>query len=347
MSRSKLLLVLSLLTLTLPFLFLLLKRHSNPSAGPEINPHSTFICDRRSYPQPWRLRPDQLTVLVNGFSESRLPLLRRIAQSYSAFPCVHSVFILWGNDSTPSELLETLDLTSLGAPIYVVKQPSRSLNDRFLPRGAVIATRSVLICDDDVEIDAESLCFALRVWAQHGERRLVGFFARSHGFDLETGSWIYTVHPDRYSIVLTKLMIVATEYLFLYTCETPPGVREFVDENRNCEDIAMNFLVADRTGTGPLLVRGNPRDWGDTRNSGGGGVVDAALSNREDHRKFRGGCITEFHRLWGRMPLRYSYGVVGSNVREQALCDKFGVLVPCDQEAGSNSSRPRLSSKEH
>lgn len=337
--RSKLL-FLALLTLICPFLFLLLQPHSNPVAGPGIDPHIPSICDLRSYSQPWRLRQDQLTVLINGFSESRLPLLCRLAQSYSAFPCVHSVFILWGNDSTPSEILETLDLSSLGAPIYVVNQPSRSLNDRFLPREAVIATQSVLVCDDDVEIDAEALCFALRVWAQHGGRRIVGFFARSHEFELDTGSWIYTVHPDRYSIVLTKLMIVATEYLFLYTCEAPPGVKQFVEDNRNCEDIAMNFLVADRTGAGPLLVQGNPRDWGDTRNSGGGGVVDAALSNREDHRKFRGGCITEFHRLWGRMPLRYSYGVVGSKVHEQALCDKFGVLVPCDQEAGSNSSRP-------
>lgn len=289
--RSKLL-FLALLTLICPFLFLLLQPHSNPVAGPGIDPHIPSICDLRSYSQPWRLRQDQLTVLINGFSESRLPLLCRLAQSYSAFPCVHSVFILWGNDSTPSEILETLDLSSLGAPIYVVNQPSRSLNDRFLPREAVIATQSVLVCDDDVEIDAEALCFALRVWAQHGGRRIVGFFARSHEFELDTGSWIYTVHPDRYSIVLTKLMIVATEYLFLYTCEAPPGVKQFVEDNRNCEDIAMNFLVADRTGAGPLLVQGNPRDWGDTRNSGGGGVVDAALSNREDHRKFRGGCIT-------------------------------------------------------
>ncbi|KAH9322624.1 hypothetical protein KI387_017263 [Taxus chinensis] len=340
MVKSSRLLVIPLF-LFISLLFLRIPNpNPNPPTGLGIESLSSSICNPNFYPPQWQLRSDQLTVLINGFSESRLPLLQKIARSYSSFPCVHSVFILWGNSSTPSTLLETLNFESLGAPIYILRNPSSSLNDRFLPRD-FISTRAVLICDDDVEIqDSASLSFALRVWSQHRRKRIVGFFGRSHGFELETGAWIYTVHPDRYSIILTKLMIVGTEFLYLYTCHSPKGVREFVDKVRNCEDIAMNFIVADRTGVGPVLVEGSPRDWGDTRNSEGGLVVDAALSSLEDHRKRRGGCITEFHKLWGHMPLRYSYGVVSQRVREQGLCRKLGVVVPCDQFASLSTDRP-------
>eukprot|EP01018_Ginkgo_biloba_P010720 Gb_14383 [translate_table: standard] len=322
-----------------------LELQTNARSAKHLDISNEPICILKFYPQQWELRSDQLTVLINGFSETRLALLKKITRTYSASPCVHSIFILWGNNSTPSETLEKQVFDSLGAPIYIIKQHTASLNNRFLPRDFIV-TRSVLICDDDVEIDSKSLGFALRVWQQNEGRRIVGFFGRSHDFELETKSWIYTVHPDKYSILLTKLMIVATEFLFIYTCRNPTGVREYVDRNRNCEDIAMNFVVANRTGVGPVLVEGTPRDWGDTRNSGGGQVVDVALSNREDHRKDRGACITEFHRLWGRMPLRYSYGIVAQTVREQALCDKSGVLVPCDQEAGSTPDTPLMKFKQ-
>ena len=51
------------------------------------------------------------------------------------------------------------------------------------------------------------------------------------------------------------------------------------------------------------------------------------------HWEKRGECITEFHRLLGRMPLRYSYGkVVEAAVGEQGLCSKGGRLVRCDRD---------------
>ena len=45
------------------------------------------------------------------------------------------------------------------------------------------------------------------------------------------------------------------DYLQLYTAGMPPGVHEYVDAQRNCEDIAMAFLVANVTGTPPEYVR--------------------------------------------------------------------------------------------
>lgn len=292
--------------------------------------HDSSLCNKELYDPPWKLRSDQISILISGFAEARLPLLKQIARSYSVSAMVHSIYILWGNTSTPWSLLNQTDLVSIGAPVFLVRQDTTSLNDRFLPR-PYLKTRAVLICDDDITIDLDDLKFAFQMWKEN-ERRIVGFFPRSHEYQLHSMSWIYTIHPDRYSIMLTKLMILATDYLYQYTCAMPPGVKEYIDANMNCEDIAMNFVVANRTNQGPVLVNGKPRDWGDTRNS----VADlssSALSAKKQHRKNRGDCITVFHRLWDGMPLRYSYGKAINGVEEQVLCEKHGVILPCSDQS--------------
>ncbi|XXG57955.1 hypothetical protein AAC387_Pa04g0392 [Persea americana] len=96
------------------------------------------------------------------------------------------------------------------------------------------------------------------------------------------------------------------------------------------------------------MARRKVRDWGDLRNddddddddknssSGGGGgesekVGSVGISKRVGHMERRGGCIREFHRVLGRMPLRYSYGKVIEEVGEQGFCEKVGKLVLCDE----------------
>lgn len=172
------------------------------------------------------LHRDKFTVLMNGFSESRIPLLQSLAATYSLSPIVSSVLVLWGDPATSPRVLHRLahNLTlssSSSAPISLLLQPSTSLNNRFLPRPNDISTDAVLVCDDDVEVDPTTLEFAFRVWRQN-PHQLVGLFARSHDFDLDRKEWAYTVHPDRFSIVLTKFMLLKTRYVFLYTCRGGP-----------------------------------------------------------------------------------------------------------------------------
>lgn len=211
------------------------------------------VCDRSLYPPPWELRSDQLTILVNGFGEARLPLLQSSLRTYSSSPAVHAIFVLWGNTSTPDSVLQAAKFETLGAPIYIVRQKSTSLNDRFLPRQHV-KTKAVMICDDDITVDSTNLEFALQVWREN-QPRIVGFFPRAHSYALETQSWIYTKNQRKYSIMLTKIMILATEYLYRYSCEMPAGVHEYVDKGMNCEDIAMNFLVSNLRFVTPELSR--------------------------------------------------------------------------------------------
>ncbi|GAV63656.1 Glyco_transf_64 domain-containing protein [Cephalotus follicularis] len=300
-------------------------------------------CDPTKKRDPKTLRSDQITVLINGYSEARIPLLQSIAATYSASPSVSSVLVLWGNPSTSAHTLSwlahNLSLSSLGAAsISLHRQRSSSLNSRFLPRPDSIGTHAVLVCDDDVEVDSKSVEFAFRIWRSNPDR-LIGPFVRSHDVDLLRKEWIYTVHHDRYSMVLTKFMILKSEYLSKYSCGGGGRMREMrrmVDEMRNCEDILMNIVVADEINAGPVMVGvERARDWGDARNGGrrlmGRVVTEVGLSSRRgEHRKRRGNCIREFHRVLGKMPLRYSYGKVVSSVGEQGLCQKGGKLVLCD-----------------
>ncbi|CAI9094056.1 OLC1v1029707C1 [Oldenlandia corymbosa var. corymbosa] len=288
------------------------------------------------------LRSDQMTVVINGYSEYRIPLLQSIASIYSASASVSSVLILWCNPSTPSqtitELSRNLSLYStINAPISIIRETTTSLNSRFYPRDS-IDTRAVLICDDDVELDSKSINFAFNIWKSN-PHRLVGFFARSHAYDLNSKTWIYTSSHEKYSIILTKAMIIKQEYLWEYSCgggEVNKELRKIVDEEKNCEDILMNVVVADKVNAGPLLVgAARIRDWGDARNEGGVGKEEreAGISSRRgEHRKRRGQCISDFHRILGRMPLRYSFGKLVNNVGEQGLCEKGGKLVPCDEQ---------------
>ncbi|KAL6858959.1 hypothetical protein ACP4OV_017961 [Aristida adscensionis] len=302
-------------------------------------------CDAARRPGEAALRPDRLTVVLSGFSERRLPLLRAIAGAYAAHPLVLAVVVLWCNPATPDGVL----LRGLELPPRVTlrRAASASLNARFLPHPSV-RTAAVAVADDDVLPDAAALSFAFAAWQAARPGSLVGFFPRSHHLDLARGRWAYTAaQPGRYSMVLTKLMVLGADLLYRYSCSPElAAARAVVERERNCEDILMNFVAAEAAGEGPVLVEaGGVRDWGDPRNDAnagageeegrGGATKEVGLSWRggRGHWEKRGECITEFHRLLGRMPLRYSYGkVVEAAVGEQGLCSKAGRLVRCDKE---------------
>ncbi|XP_015695918.2 glycosyltransferase family protein 64 C3 [Oryza brachyantha] len=281
------------------------------------------------------LRTDRLTVLLIGYSERRLPLLRAIAGAYAAQPLVLAVVVLWSNPSTPESLL-----SGFPPAVTLHRTASSSLNSRFLPHPS-IRTAAVAVADDDVLPDAAALSFAFATWQRSRRGTLVGFFPRSHHLDLARGRWAYAAaQPGRYSMVLTKLLVLGVDLLRIYTCSPElAAARAVVDRERNCEDILMNFVAAEESGEGPVLVdAGSIRDWGDPRNDGAGGeamkAVGLSSTGGTGHWEKRGECITEFHRLLGRMPLRYSYGKVVAAVAggEQGLCIKGGRLVRCDQE---------------
>jgi len=68
----------------------------------------------------------------------------------------------------------------------------------------------------------------------------------------------------------------------------PAGVREYVDSHMNCEDVAMQLLVANVSGLPPVYVRGAVRDAG----------VFGGISTRGGHMGARSDCLNDMMALF-------------------------------------------------
>ena len=74
--------------------------------------------------------------------------------------------------------------------------------------------------------------------------------------------WWKVWWDGEYSLILTKAAFLHRTFLKAYTEVMPGAIRAYVDENRNCEDIAMQFLATNMTGKPPIFVRGRLTDLG-------------------------------------------------------------------------------------
>ena len=55
-------------------------------------------------------------------------------------------------------------------------------------------------------------------------------------------------------MVLTGVAFYHKYWSYVYTTQMPGNIKDWVDTHMNCEDIAMNFLVANLTGKAPIKV---------------------------------------------------------------------------------------------
>lgn len=150
---------------------------------------------------------------------------------------------------------------------------------------------------------------AFHAWEQN-PRQLAGFYPRAHlararpegGCSYIYSTKLSTVWLARaYSIVLTKAAVLHRDYLEMYTHYMPAGIREEVDKRRNCEDIAMQFLVSHVTDGAPTAVGSLwIRDVGQG-NAALGQV--AGVSAMGGHMAARSECLTAFARYYGGLPL--------------------------------------------
>lgn len=76
-------------------------------------------------------------------------------------------------------------------------------------------------------------------------------------------------------------------------------MRKWIDEERNCEDIAMNFLVANITGKSPIKV--TPRKKFKCPECKAQTVLSA---DALEHLRLRSLCVDRFVHDFGIMPLK-------------------------------------------
>lgn len=251
------------------------------------------LCYRKGY-----------ALLINTWK--RNDLLKQSISHYTSCRGLDSIRIVWSEPNPPSDNLVKF-LT------HVVKSKSRdgrqielkfdihkedSLNNRF-KEIKDLRTDAVLSIDDDIIFPCSTVEFAFSVW-RTAPNAMVGWVPRMHWIDKSNGNsgryiyggWWSVWWTGTYSMVLSKAAFFHKKYLSLYMNEMPASIREYVAYNRNCEDIAMSFLVANATGAPPVWVKGKIFEIGSTGISSLGGHIER-----------RSECVNRFVAEYGRMPL--------------------------------------------
>ena len=104
-------------------------------------------------------------------------------------------------------------------------------------------------------VSSSAFCIGLfRVWRENRDR-IVGLPGRLHSWNPDSQSWFYNNYLTcEISLVLTGAAFVHKYYFYVYTYSMSSLIRDKVDEYMNCEDIAINFLVAHMTRKPPIKV---------------------------------------------------------------------------------------------
>lgn len=239
------------------------------------------------------MRPyEQFTLVILCYNRTNVALVT--LEGMHQLPYLHSILVVWNYPEAPP-----LDLRwpKLHVPIHVVQGNKNSLNNRFLPF-ELIKTEAILTLDDDVQLRHDEIIFAFRVWRENRDR-IVGFPARAHFWSPSEKQWVYNSdYTCEISMILTGAAFIHKYYFYAYTWEMSHKIRDHVDVEMNCEDIAMNFLVSHITRKPPLKVTTH---WSFICHG-----CDTTLYSRPSHKTSRSICINKFSEIYGYNPLIYS-----------------------------------------
>ncbi|CAD5212457.1 unnamed protein product [Bursaphelenchus okinawaensis] len=235
---------------------------------------------------------EQFTAVIQTYN--RDSVLNVTLADLNRLPYLNKVIVVWNNiDRSP----ESLIWPKLHCPIVFVKPKQNSLNNRFMPLDE-IKTEAVLMLDDDIELKQHEIIFAFKsVWRENRDR-LVGFPARYHCRYDDQQLYYNSNHTCQYSLILTGAAFIHKEYLRMYDETMPELIKDKIDEWMNCEDLAMNFLIAHLTRKPPIKVTNK---W--TLRCP---TCEDSLFKHENHYNRRHDCLRLFTKVFGYNPLLFT-----------------------------------------
>lgn len=227
----------------------------------------------------------QYTIRVNTFR--RNDLLELFLDHYTQCEDVKSIQVVWSDQkySVPKDIRAKYSKEK----VLFEGHTTDRLSNRFkaiLP----IETDAVLSVDDDILVPCNKLTLAHQVWLAN-QRVLVGFAPRQHAYNPITGAmqylrWQHTWWNGVYSIMLTKVSFFHKDYLNDFFEVLPESLIEKIDKNRNCEDIAMAYVIAKKSNAAPVWVKSIVYE-----------EAESGISAQDSHFENRGDCLTELAAL--------------------------------------------------
>lgn len=215
---------------------------------------------------------------------------------------------MWSEkESPPQSILAKFEHKAHPSVTFRVEKED-SLNSRFRPIDGP-HNDAIFSVDDDMRVPCEDLELAHEVW-RGSQRSIVGFMPRIHirrNGILEYRCWWRVWWHGTYSIILTKAAILHHDFFAIYQSPKQKAVRELVDERWNCEDIAMQFLIANETGLPPIYVKGHIEDKGVL-----GGISTHQNIIKAGHMQDRSRCLNDLEKIYNGVPLVASKMIVDS-----------------------------------
>jgi glucuronyl/N-acetylglucosaminyl transferase EXT2 len=247
--------------------------------------------------------PYQQKYSIVTMTYKRLDLIKPFVEHHIQCPHVDAIHIVWNDmDDKPPNEEDFFDIDPAYKDRTVKFQvyDENNLNNRFIPPKG-LATEAVFNVDDDMLIPCEFMSAAFESWMAAPDS-LVGFAPRLHTFDVNTAQWKYHKRgwvwfAGRHSLMLTKACFMHRKYMWMYTYVLAQEMKDYVFKGRNCEDVLMNFMVANATHAPPVWVHAHMTDIGSK-------VV--GISSKQAHYDRRTDCIEKFVEFFGRDPLVYS-----------------------------------------
>lgn len=257
-------------------------------------------------------------VKIAGYPPLFLPLSPPLKQGYTAViltfnrnkvlfqlinhldkcPSLDKIVIIWNNPKT--EPPDASKMPIVTKPMVIIKAKANKLSNRFYPYKE-IETEAILSIDDDISmLTVDELEFGFEVWKRHLDR-IVGFPGRNHKHwsqNNQNGFLYQSEWTNDVSMVLTGVAFYHKIYNHLFTYRMPKAVIRYIDEKMNCEDIAMNFLIANMTKKSPIKVTTRKRFICPQCSS------NESLWSETSHFVKRSECLKEFTKQFGHMPLQ-------------------------------------------
>ncbi|CBJ31755.1 Glycosyltransferase, family GT64 [Ectocarpus siliculosus] len=232
------------------------------------------------------------TVRMNTFR--RNDLLKRSAEHLASCDCVGQIQVVWSDQENAPPSMDLFTERTRRKVVFEVHD-TNSLSHRFNVT-STLGTDGVFSTDDDLEISCADLKFGFETW-RASQNTMVGFSPRLVTRNPGTGrhsyrSWRVVRWNGVYNVILTKCCFLHRDHLRTYVDEMTAPLLAYIDEHRNCEDIAMSVVVAKFHKTPPVWVGGRVKEIG------GDGISGLA-----HHFDARSNCVDFFAEEFGDMPL--------------------------------------------
>lgn len=283
-----------------------------------MNVHGEAVSDVSGLHNVDALVFDKCTLILTMHTRARA--LRSRILHFSDWKALDRVVVVW---NLPSRQPPSIFRALFPVPVVIVPMTSSSLNNRFAV-SSFVNTSCVVSMDDDWLMPLDHLQYAFDVWRKQFFDYLVGFrhLGRAHAY--RDGKYRYaSERAHGISMVLPSGLFMDRKYLEMYS-SLPKHLLDFVDRHTNCEDILLNFMVANHTRRGPIVVN---RIASELRVLG-----DSGLSIRSNHTKVRHECMQFFARAFGNMPLSYFGWDFGVTRRQELIRSHFAYDVPHERE---------------